>query len=395
MTRLLVLILLIPFASLSQNTLSFNIGGEFEHKFCDTLSFEYVRDKIIVPITINNKVRKFVFDTGAPLAISDELRNEIEAEALYSKKAVDALGKVNDFEIVKVKEFKLGNAIFKNVTAVKLDIINKGVFKCLGVEGILGSNAVRNCIVKIDVRAKKIIISNDTNRLSIVNTNHLPLKFKDDQSSPYVELSINDDIKFDVLFDSGSNDIVSIEKTYIDNAIEKGLAKLLNTGFGQTAVSVSEENNDESFSRVLLNHINIGKVKVEDIAFVSQDEASESSLGMGVAIHGVITIDYINKKFSFEPYKSLNKNKLSTIGFNIIPTKNNYVVGIVWSNTDAERLGLKKGYKVLKIEDKDFSTKSFQNDCSLLFENYTDREKLTITYEDDHNQVKTITLNRK
>ena len=67
-------------------------------------------------------------------------------------------------------------------------------------------------------------------------------------------------------------------------------------------------------------------------------------------------------------------------------------MGLVWSNTNAERAGLKNGFKILRIENLDFSTRNIQNDCRLLLENYTNRNKLTISYENEMKQIKTATF---
>jgi len=43
------------------------------HDFCNTNPFEYTREKIIVTVVINKQPKRFVFDTGAPLLISNDL----------------------------------------------------------------------------------------------------------------------------------------------------------------------------------------------------------------------------------------------------------------------------------------------------------------------------------
>ena len=392
MLKCYFLILLFPYISLAQNKVNFNMGGEFKQTFCDTIPFEYTRGKIILPVIINDKKRRFIFDTGSSLAISSELTNEINSEVIDDRKMTDALGVQSNFEIVKVKRFQLKNTIFEDVPAVRLDVMNKGFLKCFDVEGIIGSNAIRNCIIQININERRIIISNDANRISFLNTNYLPLIFKDNQSSPYVEISLGNEIKFDALFDSGSDDIISIEKHYVDKRIDMGLVKLLNSGFGQTAISVSEGNINQSFQRINIQFIQIGKEKIKDVISIVEGEAIENSLGLGLAKYGVITLDYINKRFSFEPFHSDIKSLPHTIGFNIFPQKDDYIVGLVWSNTNAERAGLKSGFKILKIENLDFSTRSIQNDCRLLFENYTDRDKLTISYENEMKQIRTATF---
>jgi len=84
------------------------------HDFCDTIPFEYTRGKIIVTVLINKQPKRFVFDAGVPLLISNDLIAANNNPIVGSATVTDAGGKTIEQKIVKVPDLTLGNVSLKN-----------------------------------------------------------------------------------------------------------------------------------------------------------------------------------------------------------------------------------------------------------------------------------------
>jgi len=70
--------------------------------------------KIIVTVLINKQPKRFVFDTGAQLLISNDLMASNNNPIVGSATVTDAGGKTIEQNIVKVPDLTLGNVPLKN-----------------------------------------------------------------------------------------------------------------------------------------------------------------------------------------------------------------------------------------------------------------------------------------
>jgi len=168
MKHLYLLLLVIPLLTVAQDKIDFRQGEILQKQFCDTIPFEYVRNKMIVSVTINKHKKRFIFDTGATLIISEEIQQETQNPVLGNVFQMDANKRQKQVSVVSVKEFELGNLTFQNIPSVVSDIKQTSFLNCFHYDGFIGSNALRNCIVQIDVVNKFIILTIP----SIMETDH-------------------------------------------------------------------------------------------------------------------------------------------------------------------------------------------------------------------------------
>jgi Aspartyl protease len=391
MKGLLLFLLSIPLFTFGQDIIDFKQGTILQRQFCDTIPFEYVRNKMIVQVKINGQSKRFIFDTGATLIISDQIQEEMRNPFLGKNLQIDATQRQKQISVVNVKEFNLGNLTFQNIPSVVTEIKSTNFLTCFNYDGFIGSNVLRNCIVQIDVDKKHIILTNNINKLNIQNAykNNLTL---DNQSNPFVELNLNNKIKFTALFDSGADDFITISSKINQKALNKGYSKVLNQGYGIGAVGMHGLGDAENKSRTLCSNIKFGNTEITD--FITEvSTKSYNAVGMQLADYGTITIDYINKQFYFEAKKQSQLYKhQKTIGFSFQPEDTYYSIGNVWSGTQSEKIGLKSGFQILKLDDIDISKRTPELDCSLFLSRPLSNGKIKITYKDDKEQIKVAEL---
>lgn len=113
-----------------KSQVNLNQGGNFNAPFCDTIPFEYIRGKIVIPVEIHQKVRKFIFDTGAPLMIFESLWQETGTELYSQATGTDAVGSQLNLDITKVESFEIGTTKFQHIPAVILKPHLSGFLSC-------------------------------------------------------------------------------------------------------------------------------------------------------------------------------------------------------------------------------------------------------------------------
>jgi hypothetical protein len=385
-----IISLFITAACLAQKA-DFRKGNIVQQNFCDTIPFELVRNKIIITVKVNGVNRRFIFDTGAVLTISEEVQAAMKYAGLGSVEVNDVNGKTTDTKIVDVSELQIGRVTFQHFASVVFDLKKNYPINCLNCDGIVGSNVFKNCIVSIIMAKKILVLTDDVQKISLANAYQTPLTLNK-IGKPYLKINIDDDISIEGLFDSGSDKLMSITDKVYDKAIKKGTATLLNEGFGVTSIGINGIAAAEKKNRALIKQVKFGNAAINNVITI-ESEKSGNAFGIQLAEYGTITLDYINKVFYFVALKQMQEYKnQKTLGIKDIPEKTFYAIGIVWSNTQAEKIGLKTGFQILKVNNQDFSVKSPENDCLFALADFFKSDKLSLTYKDNTGAVKTAEL---
>ena len=73
--------------------------GEIEQQqFISEIPFDYGLELIIIKVTIEEKEYDFLYDTGAPNVISQELAQELNIKPYVTNKTIDSQGKKEELE---------------------------------------------------------------------------------------------------------------------------------------------------------------------------------------------------------------------------------------------------------------------------------------------------------
>ena len=400
MINRLLVIMFILFGSnflQAQNTL--NKGKVFPLVFHDTIPIEFIKGKIVVPLEIGGKLQKFILDTGAPCTISEDLHQEMDAKISHNEKLTDAVGGVVHLDRIKLKSFNLGQITFRNIPAFVLPEETDRILKCWGVAGIIGSNAFRNCILQIDLQARKLILSNELKKLDLAGHSKTPLALNKKQSNPYIELSLGKGHRIAALFDTGDEEVVCISKEDSAIPLENQVARLINVGEGKMIMSITDAQQMQWFRLFSFDTIGIGNTHLLNANSIPGQEQTDSRIGIGLGEYGIITVDYLHKQFYFKGYEGKSRIEVDQFviaqGLNIVPKEDHYAIGMIWNNSPAARLGLKNGYKIRRIEGVDFSKRTSELDCELIMGEYTSKDVINLEYVDEQGMVVAVSIGMK
>lgn len=378
----------------AQNTL--NKGKVFPKVFYDTIPFEFIQGKMVVEVEIGNKPRKFILDTGAPCIIFERLRQEIDAKVSYQEKLKDAVGGSVQLDRIKLESFKLGQLVFRNIPAFAMQEQTGSLLKCWGVEGIIGSNALHNCILQIDLQAKQLILTNQLKQLDLEGETPTSLLLGKTQKSPYVKLSLGVNQPVLALFDTGDPEVFCISKEDSAIPLERQIARLINVGEGKRTMSITDSQQVQWFRLFTFDTLSIGATRLLNVHSIPAKEQTRSSIGIGLGEYGVITVDYRHRQFYFQGYEGKTFIEVEKFdiahGFKIIPNEDHYIIGMVWNNSPAAHLGLKRGHKIQRIEGVDFSKRTPELDCELIMGEHTLKDVINLEYVDEQGKIVAVSI---
>lgn len=327
-----------------------NAGGPLPVSFADTLAFEWVRNKIIVPVVVNGKPYRFILDTGAPLIVSDVLEDIWNAEAQTPVTLRDQSGKKQDsVRLIRSGKLKLGHTEYEGVPALVMDRDNP-VFRCMNIDGFIGSNLLRQSVLGIDLPARRVYIHNHSEWLP-GKRYRMPMKL-DAQSNPFFRLRIGKG-HTDVLFDSGSDKFFEMSYSLTDawQARARGRLSVLRKGYGISAMGFAGVEAPAPRLQLMATGLQIGEA-VFDTAFISTTTSAESRAGAALLHYGRITLDYRRQYFYFEPSGVPLRHRDSLWSFSLLPLDTAVVIGAIWDQDLAAQYDIHLYDPVLMLNNR-------------------------------------------
>ena len=408
--RITILIFFLIVANLNaQNNYTLNVGEVKQKKYHTTFDFQYIADKIIIDVKINNKIRKFILDTGAPTSLSSDIIAEGKFKQVLNLNVTDVNDVSQNMDAIQIPEFSINNLVFLNNYALQIEDMSP--LECFKVEGIIGSNSLRNSVVEFDFKAKKITISDSINAFGYGKVNENELFFKDIQSTPILKIKMKLgylSYSEEVIFDSGDDSFYSLSTNNLnklftiikENKIPKELQSINQSDL---LGIIASSNGSFSFGLFGLAKENIYyNFKIQDFVFgttnfnniISTNTYSNNSrIGLEILKHGKLTLDYKKKKYYFEEYDNIKDINLNHNFKSIYPSYENekLIVGIIWDNNLKDKI--KVGDEILKINDIEFNKLTKCEILLMSYPDFKDSRILNVELKDkETNEIKRVEI---
>ena len=335
---------------------SFNEGGFIQTEYMIELPVEIVRDKWIVKVEVGGIMRRFLVDTGAPLCVTKSLVDELNLEIKKKIPVRDVNGASDSLGIINFPSLFLDKAELKDVPAV---VLNDNVFtECFQLDGFIGSNALRNSVIQFDHKKSMIRITNNAQNLSIQNSNPVAIVM-DNQSGPYLTVSLSRKAKDRLLFDSGSDDFYSISTSKLKQFKRVKGFEVIMTSTGAGSIGLYGAATSNETHRVLIPQLNFLGTSFSNV--LTETSTSRSRIGAAMLKYGVLTLDYKNKQSYFDPFQVPVEFAESHWEITMSYEDNKLVVGKIWSAELQKKIS--PGDHIIRINDSDTENPDF---CFLL-----------------------------
>jgi len=380
--------------SFAQNEINLNQGSIEQKKYHTTINYEKTKSKIFVDVVIEGKTYKFLLDTGAPFAVSQKLYNELKLSIVGKVEVLDASGKSGEMIITSVPKLQMGELTFLNTPGILFTEATNQIFDCLDIDGIIGSNMLRNSVIQFDDRNNKIIVTNDAGKLDLKKIPYQKLTLTQTQSNPFIQIMLkkgNQEATDNILFDTGADGFyeMSVQAYYflkdrvdVVNTIAESEGSFT---WGLHGMTDKEHQFVLEIPQLSINGNILKKVQV------TTTSSNESRMGAEILSHAKVTLDYKKKRFYYEPYEAVDT--LSQQIWAISPTlqNNKMVVGIIWDKQLESKVNI--GDEILNFNGIDYQSMEF---CDLVrSENKFSDKKAIIKFKDVHTgAVKTLEINR-
>lgn len=395
--KVLVVLFLISTKISAQEKINANQGYVENNNYFNKIKYVEINGKIIINVSIENKKYKFLVDTGAPTAISEDLYNSIKTNKLGNIEITDQSGITDSLEVVSIPNIKISEIKFKETPAFVSKNDSNLIFECFEIDGIIGSNLLRNSVIQFNSQENEIILTDNSKNLELKKREAIEMKVDKIQSNPFVPIKLmkgNHEGNEYVLFDSGDNDFYVISnKVYQQLQSQVDIFEIIAKNVGTFSMGLfGTANENEHFA------LKIPKLKIGDTDFknviTKTTYAETSRIGSELLKYGKVTLDYKKERFWIENFKEKKSIELSEKMWPIEPVLNNeneIVVGIIWDKSLKNKINL--GDKILKFDEINYKDMDY---CEILNSTLkVDKPKSILIFQDKNTkEIKELELSQ-
>lgn len=390
--------LLIGLLLLTQSIFCQQSANLAQQDFLEEIEFEWIRGLIFIPVQIEGNTYRFILDTGGALAISTALQEQFSFEQVATANVVGINKLSKRVPYVKVPLVRLGSLEFSNYRAIVSDYSGYPL-SCLAADGIIGRDFLRDLILELNLPEKKIKLSDNPLKLNLPKKGEIPVKIQRKSSLPYIKVEVAPFGKEWAVFDSGSDDLFSFKTKTIEKLRQKAKFREhpVETYFGVTSLGSSGIiPKPMAAYTTSIEKLQLGDAVMESF-YADLSKRSRSRVGTGLMRYGIVTVDYQEKKFYFQPKESIQKATAMKRSMGFLPrfTGEAYIVSALQVGSEAEEKGLRLGDTLLQINDIDLRDIQSIDHCQLYLKEDkwggTEETKLTFL---SNGKEKTITVKR-
>lgn len=342
-----------------------NYGRVVHTDKVDSVEMYTQNNLIFIPVRINGKTYRFLFDSGALLSVSQEIQNEINGKVISKAHIVDSDRNRKKVSLIQIDSISIGSTIFLEQTAFIGDFKANPILKCLDFDGIIGSNFMRDCNWNINPKNQLIRVSQHSFK-TVSSVIIIPFS-TNQQYDMFIPVKVGNTVIENVLVDYGSNGGLQLrahdfnrlksaqkfDTTYVESGFQ-------NAGIIGTPVAINRE-------FTLSDSVIFGFDTLQNIRVKS---GTKNSIGNQILSQYEVSIDWSHRHLALIPLNSELPKKNSAgfkLGYN--PTNGVHVQSIL-SGSTADINGLKPLMKVITLDSLNFEkTTSF---CEYVSHSYAD-----------------------
>lgn len=301
-------------------------------RVCDTIHYEFIQDKIVIPVVVNGVKVKYIVDTGGQTGTDWE---HVKAMGGVATGASNAISDHNDkkqlYQMAKVKNVQLSpNYMLAEMKTMVLPVI--GSFKSIGVVGILGGDAFAQSVVTFDAREQIMVINYPyrPDRLKITDGVEM---FPGSTHHSIINMNLGG-VEKRVLFDTGADGFLLLTADDFKDIEDAGRGEKTAHGFGINGVGLEGLSKPVEMSKVNVKEVTVLDKKFTNAGSVISDK-STTIVGVDLLEYGKVVIDYMRNRFYFFPFDS----EIADLGgapktwnVSILPANERFEITTVWDS---------------------------------------------------------------
>ena len=320
------------------------------HNFQESFKFSLTQ-WILVKANLNGiqQEQTFILDTGSPCTYSFKTTDESN---LQTKKLLRLGSYKTDYGF---SDTQIGNISYKNLQFLAMDF---ELFKWQKVSGIIGVNAMQNSVWEINFRDTIITVSDNlTNFKNITNAYRTKFKPYSEQQTPVVKLTINNKDTVTAFIDTGEPGFIKFNSDFNVLSLKEKEPESVKTAYYDIDDNGKKLKKKSIYER---DHIKLNSLKIGDFELDSSIVQrvslykGKNLVGLNFLKNFIVTIDFKNHDLYLKPLERTHFPKnIVSYGFECFKRSGFLEVDFIYKGSLAEKLGIRCGDKIVKVNNQD------------------------------------------
>lgn len=350
LTILLAVCLCLPMAAqMHRYSLGFTVSKQ---DFVDTIDIEFDRHRLLLPIEIDGKKYRFLFDTGATQGVIFTNNRIPYIKEVGNVVSFDINNHSDTVRVVQLPTFRLGSLVVDGYLA----IVGRSSAVTRGYDGIIGFDLInKGLCCKLDVENHRMILTD--RKKFFAQEEGFEVKYKLSSFVPYVWVSPFMRHMDRALFDTGFSHFYSMNRESFQKHVYKSrqvAAQVEGRAVGQHTIGMHGVERADTVYFLALDRLKWGDFAFRDVHSVTQEGSSH--IGAELLDYGSVIINPFKKRMLFQPNKT--KADELTVGnkpfqMSIVPMNGRAAIGLIREESEAYRNGLRQGDIILKVNGRD------------------------------------------
>jgi hypothetical protein len=325
--------------------------------FYEVVPFEYISSLPVFEVTIQGKNYRFIFDTGGYTVFSDELTRRLSGIGKSSYIDVkDGNGTISRIDTYVLNQLEIGGISFSDVGFANIGFTESEWFKCLGLDGTIGPNIMKEAFWQFDSKTQRITLTDNKDNLEIASNGlKIPI-YTDNVFKPSIDLRIGNYSKR-VGFDTGFNGFLQLidqqEKVSFENfpSVVK-LGNRSNAGHSTTYADTR---------MIKVDSVRLNELVFADVIASVGSRFSSDLLGSQIFDYYRVMLDLSGGAMYLEEIegKPLMQSSIESFGFGLDFREGKIVIDYVYELSTADKMGVAPGQLVVKINGQNYEFSSY------------------------------------
>ena len=321
-----------------------------DRNFADTIYIEVEQERIVIPVDIDGRRYRFLFDTGASMgAVYAGSEVPYDGELGYIR-SDDANGRSRRMRVLRLPPLRIGSL---EITDYPATVIDNRLLRG-GLDGIIGFDIVsKGLLCKIDLQNRRLILTD--RRRHFDHEDGYRLRYHTVMHVPYIVVSPFAYCRDDAAIDTGSVPLYSMSRdSYLDFVSDHEPMVTTQTeghAIGQRAIGVYGTERLDTIAFLSLQRLKLGNYSFHELH--CNTSTGHSRLGTRLLKYGTLTFDPRRRCVTFLPYDrsasfTVVANRQIQMAF--VPQGAVPTIGLVREGSDAYAKGIRRGDVILSID---------------------------------------------
>jgi hypothetical protein len=325
--------------------------------FYQVVPFEYISNLPVFEVSIEGQNYRFIFDTGGYTVFSEELTSRLSGVKKASYIDVkDGNNNVSRIDTYVLDILEIGGISFFDVGFATIGFTESEWFKCLGIDGTIGPNIMKEAFWQFDTQTQQITLTDNKNKLEIAkNGLKIPI-YTDNVFKPSIDLQVGRYSKR-VGFDTGFNGFLKL----IDNPETvpfQNYPSIVRLG-GRSNAGNSITYTDTKMIKI--DSVSLSGLIFTDVIAPVGNNFSSDLLGSQIFDFYKVMIDLSGNTIFLEEIegKPVMQGSIESFGFGLDFRGGKVVIDYVYEQSTANKKGVEPSQLVLKINGQSYEFTSY------------------------------------